>query len=298
MKLEGGSLVGEHVRYDNVFVPDGCFLECEDVLEKLSHVGHKIEPCIGRENRFIQARKLIFEDGEGYLICNFANETVSETVTVGSDKTPYFVDIQSGETYRVDFLREGNLIRVPISLSRGDGFLLYLTDSEIDCSPRPEFERVCEVKEVKSYISRRYVIDSHKGPQNIYPERSDREEPFAPWDDDFSGEVSYDTVIDEDVEDAYLSLGAVNHWAKIYVNGEKRAEVTMPPYMAKLGDVHKGDELKIVVANTIAQACTHTDYFEVQDRRDVGTYHAKMKLMEAKAPAGGLWGPIVICKKK
>ena len=298
MKLEGTSLVGEHVRYDNVFVPDGCFLECEDVLEKLSHVGHKIEPCIGRENRFIQARKLIFEDGEGYLICNFANDTVSEQITVESEKTPYFVDIQSGETYKVDYQRESNTIKLPISLSRGDGFLLYLADKEIDALPMPAFEKVCDITCVKSYISRRYVIDGERGPQNIYPERVDREEVFAPWDADFSGEVTYETVVGEEVDGAYLSLGAVNHWAKIFVNGEKRAEVTMPPYRAYLGDLKSGDEIKIVVANTIAQACTHTDYFEIKDKRDVGSYHDKMKLLEAKAPAGGLWGPICILRKK
>ena len=299
MELEGSSLVGEHVRYDNVFLPDGCFLECEDVLEKLSHVGHKTVPCIGRENRFIQARKLIFEGGdEGYLICNFANGTVSETISVESGKTPYFVDIQSGETYRIEFEREGDVIKVPISLLRGDGFLLYLTDSELDVQSRPEFEAVCEISDAVSYISRRYVIDSEKGPQNIYPERVDRPEPFAPWDADFSGEVTYEAVVCGDFEDAYLSLGEVNHWAKIYVNGEKRAEATMPPYMAKLGELRNGDKLKIVVANTIAQACSNTDYFEVQDKRDVGSYHPRMNLREAKAPRGGLFGPLKICVKK
>jgi hypothetical protein len=82
------------------------------------------------------------------------------------------------------------------------------------------------------------------------------------------------------------------------VNGDKRAEATMPPYRAYLGDLKAGDEIKIVVANTIAQACTHTDYFSVQDRRDTGSYHDKMKIMEAKAPAGGLFGPVCILKKK
>ena len=297
MRLEGSSLVGEKVRYDNVFVPEGCFLEDEAVLAKLEKVGKEIVPCIGRESRFIQARKLIFGDGEGYLICNFANETLSETVTVESDKTPYFVDIQSGETYKVEYKRDGERIMLPVALSRGDGFLLYLTDKEIDAEPMPRFEQVCEISDIKSYISRRYIIDSHKGPQNIYPERVDREDAMAPWDEDFSGEVSYEFAVGEDVKDAYLSLGRVNHWTKIFVNGERRAEATMPPYRAYLGDLCKGDVVTVAVANTNAQACTHSDYFEVQDRRDVGTYHPKMKVMEAKAPAGGLFGPVSILKK-
>ena len=215
MKLEGTSLVGEHVRYDNVFVPDGCFLECGDVIEKLAKVGKKITPCIGRESRFIQARKLIFRDGEGYLICNFANETVSETITVESEKTPYFVDIQSGEVYLVEYERDGAYIKLPINLSRGDGFLLYLTDSEVVALPMPEFEVVCELSNVKSYVSRRYVIDSENGPQNLYPDRVDRQDALAPFDEDFSGEVSYEITACADIDAAFVSLGSVNHWAKI-----------------------------------------------------------------------------------
>ena len=105
------------------------------------------------------------------------------------------------------------------------------------------------------------------------------------------------TVIDEDYDDVYLSLGKVNHWSRIYINGVKIADATMPPYFVRLGDVHKGDQLKIVVANTISQACTHTDYFEIQDKRDVGGYHGTMKRWEAKAPAGGLFGPVVLKKR-
>ena len=298
MTLEGSSLVGENVRYDNVFVSEGAFLEPDDVLEKLSKVGKRIEPCIGRENRLIQARKLDFGDGdEGYLICNFANETVTETITVASEKKAYYVDIQSGETYFAEYERTGNVISLSISLSRGDGFLLYLTDKEIEVCVRPEYEAVCTFGGFSSYVSRRYVIDSEKGPQNLYPERVEREDAFAPFGEDFSGEVTYETQIDRDMTDAYLDLGAVNHWARIFVNEKQVAEATMPPYLARLGEVKAGDKLKIVVANTISQACTHSDYFVVQDKRDVGTYHDKMKLLEAKAPQGGLFGPVTLCKK-
>lgn len=298
MKLEGTSLIGDHVRYDNVFLPDNCFLESEDVLEKLALVGKNIEPCIERESPYTQARKLIFEDGsEGYLICNFANETVNEKICIRSNKTPYIVEIQSGETYLARYERDGEFIRLDATILRGDGFLLYLTDQEINAVSAPEFESVCEIKNINSYISRRYIIDSQKGPQNLYPERADRKDPLAPFDDDFSGEVTYETVVGEDVSDAYIELGEVNHWTKIFVNGKKVAAVTMPPYRAALGDIKKGDEIKIVVANTVAQACRNSDYFDVQEKRDVGPYHDKMKVLEARAPVGGLVGPIKILKK-
>lgn len=296
--LEGGSLVGENVRYDNVFCPDGCFLEKDEVLRKLALTSKLVEPCIGRKSRFIQARKLMFEGGdEGYLICNFANETLSETVTVESDKTPYYVDLQNGEKYLAEYESDGSFIKMRVTLGSGDGFLLYLSGNEQDAIPVPSFEAVCELRDVKSYINRRYIIDSQKCPQNIYPERVDRDDTFAPWDDDFSGEVTYEAAVDCDLGEAYVDLGSVNHWARIFVNGEKVAEATMPPYRAFVGDLRCGDILKIVVANTISQACCNTDYFTVQDKRDVGSYHDKMKLLEAKAPRGGLFDPIMLLRK-
>ena len=296
--LEGSSLVGEHVRYDNVFVPAECFLEKNDVLEKLAKTGKAIDPCIGRESRFIQARKLLFDDGdEGYLVCSFAGETLSETISIKSDKTPYIVDIGSGEKYFAKYQRDGGKIKLDLTFNRGDGVLIYLSDSEQDALPLPIFEKVGEINEMKSYIRRRYIIDSQNGPKNIYPERVDREDPLAPWDEDFSGEVTYEAVIDTDIDAAYIDLGAVNHWARIYVDGNQVAESVMPPYRAYVGDLKKGSRIEIIVANTISQACTHTDYFTVQDRRDVGSYHDKMKLREAKAPAGGLFGPVSILKK-
>lgn len=297
-RLEDGRLVGEHVTYENVFVPDGCFLELPEVMERLGAVGKEICPCIERESRFIQARKLVFDDGdEGYFICSSANETLSEVIGVESDKTPYIVDLGSGEMYFAEYTREGDKIKLPVTLLRGDGFLLYLSDKEQAARPVPKYETVEDITDLVSYVNRRYVIDPVSGPMNLYPERVDRAEPLAPWDDDFSGEVTYVAKIKSDCEDAAVDLGAVNHWSRIYVNERLMAEATMPPYRAHIGDVKAGDELKVVVANTISQACTHTDYFEVQDKTEIGSYHPKMKVWEAKAPAGGLFGPVRLLKK-
>lgn len=297
-KIEGSSLVGEFVRYDNVFMPDGAFLEESDVVEKIAKLGKRIEPCVERESRFIQARKLIFDGGEeGYFVCNFANQTLNETIGIKSDKTPYIVDVGSGEVYFTEFERDGDFVKIPVTLLRGDGVLIYFGDCAEIAIEKPKFEEICAVDNFKSFVSRRYIIDANDGPQNIYPERAYRADALAPWDDDFSGEVTYLASLGEDCDDAYIDLGDVKHWSRIYLNDKLVAEVTMPPYFTRLGNIKAGDELKIVVANTISQACTHTDYFTVQDKRDVGSYHDKMKLLEAKAPAGGLYGPVKIFKK-
>lgn len=89
-----------------------------------------------------------------------------------------------------------------------------------------------------------------------------------------------------------LDLGEVRHFAKVYLNDQKVDEVTMPPYRLMLGNLQEDDELKIVVANTIANVCHNAEFFALQDLAEVGPYHEKMIVHEAKAPAGGLLGPV------
>ena len=80
--------------------------------------------------------------------------------------------------------------------------------------------------------------------------------------------------------------------AKIYVNGEKRAEAVMPPYEKEIGYLKGGESLEIVVANTAANVTRSAPYFDIQDIADIGPYHANMKKAEQKAPNGGLLGPV------
>jgi hypothetical protein len=93
-----------------------------------------------------------------------------------------------------------------------------------------------------------------------------------------------------------LDLGEVRHFAKVYLNGSKVGEVTMPPYRIPLVGAKAGDELKIVVANTIANVCHDAEYFNRQHPADVGPYHENMIKQEALAPAGGLLGPVSVWK--
>ena len=80
------------------------------------------------------------------------------------------------------------------------------------------------------------------------------------------------------------------------INDKHIATSTMPPYSVYLGELKESNELKIVVSNTVANAYNNSDYFTVQDIRDVGIYHEKMKEYEAQASPGGLIGPVVIKK--
>lgn len=297
-RLEDGALVGEHVSYLNVFIPEGCFLEPSDVMEKLEAVGKNIVPDIARSNKYIQARRLHFEGSdEGYLICNLSGERVSDIVRIKSERYPYCVDLSSGDKYEPEFKREGDEILLNLELTRGNACFIYLSEREEGIPKMPSYECVSELEKLSSYVSRRYLLDKECGPINIYPERVCREDALAPFDKDLSGEITYEAEINTELLEAYLDLGEVCGAARIFLNGKKICEAVMPPYIAKLGAVKCGDQLKIVLANTIANACNSTDYFDVMDIRDVGCYHEKMKLEEEKAEQSGIFGPIRILKR-
>ena len=70
----------------------------------------------------------------------------------------------------------------------------------------------------------------------------------------------------------------------------------MPPYRIPIHHSMGGKELRIVVANTIANVCARSDYFDRHSNADVGPYHARMVKSEALVPGGGLLGPVQIRK--
>ena len=166
------------------------------------------------------------------------------------------------------------------------------------------------ITDIKGYINRRYTLDDINAPLNKYYTEADGEkiENLAPWDISCSGEATYTMTIPElGTKDGtvMLDLGQVHHFAKVYLNGEKVGEVTMPPYIIKLGcachKVKAGDELKIVVANTISNVCRNAKFFEPENTPPyyVGTYHANMRKMEEKySVPGGIIGPVSVYTAK
>ncbi len=296
-KVVNGSLASEFVTYDNVFIPKGEF-EPEEVIKKLSLVKSEFAPVAMRENAKTLIRHLLFEDGnEAYFITNTDGVTVSESIKIKSDKTPALLDLNSGELYEIAFIKEDGFIKINPTLLRGEAIMLYLSDGICPLNKIPVTENVLELKDFNSFISRRYLIDDTKGPYNEYFTSGEIKKGFYEWDEDFSGEVTYEITLPTLSEGEYIiSLGDVRHIAKIYVNGERRAEAVMPPYEVNIGSLKGGESLKIVVANTAANVTRNAPYFDLTPIANVGPYHANMKKAELKAPRGGLLGPVILKK--
>lgn len=292
--LDGGALVGEHVRYENVFVPIAG-MEPPAVIEKMSRTGKAKMPCIGRTNPKLLARKLILPGGdEAYFITNTDGITIEDTVTIPSAKALYTVDLSDGEVYIPAYTQANGEIRLPVHLTRGEGMMLYLTDAPIQAKPVPMLSPVCGITDFTSFVSRRYTIQN--GPHNEFFTDGEKSVGLAPWAENFSGEVTYTAALPTLPDGEYvLDLGEVHHIAKVYVDGEKIGEATMPPY--RLSIPAHGREMKIVVANTAANVTRDDPFFAESDPADVGPYHGFMSKDEGKAPAGGLLGPVMIYKK-
>ena len=287
-KKENRALIGAHVRYDSIFVPEITDLEPTEIMEKLAGLGSDTVPVIERKNEHISARKIIMPNGdELYFICNLSGESASETVLIHSAKAAYTVDIQSGELYVAEHSREDGAIKLPLSLSRGEGVLVYLTDGKVTAMTKEKYEQFAELSEDRAYISREYYIpDNAPCPENRYFKPMEKPIRLGEWEKSFSGEATYEFTLPVLPDGNILvDLGEVRHFAKLYLNGDPLAKLTMPPYTARLDGAKSGDSLKIVVANTVANACASTKYFEIQDIRDVGPYHEKMSIWEKEAPA-------------
>jgi len=301
--VENGVLHCGPVSYENVFVPEYLYhqdnLEKPEVLAKLQETGKSKLPCIGRKNPALAARKLLFADGsEGYFLCSSADEVIEEEITLISEKPLYLVNLHDGTLCIPEYVRDDAQIKLHIKLLRGEGLFLWLTDVPQEAQMKPEFAPAAELSDFTSYVNRKYELDPDNGICNRYFEAGEKRKGLYEWPPDFSGEITYTTVLPKVPEDSVLDLGEVRHFAKVYLNDRKLGEVTMPPYRISLAGAKAGDELKVVVANTIANVSHNAEYFSRQNPADVGPYHAHMRLSEKNAKAGGLFGPVIIEEKK
>lgn len=295
-EIKNGALLYNGLVYENVFVPE-CDLELNTVKDRLKMINHNLVPCVERTNSLIQARKLIFDDGEGYFICNTSGNTVNDTVKIQSDKTPYMIDLTNGEICGISFNKKGMEYEFDISLLRGEAMLLYFTDKEVDLkSVSKEF--VCELKDFESFVSREYKVDAKENIINTYYSSGKTKNGFYEWDKDFSGEVTYTLNLGSlDSGEYEIDLGDVKSIADVYIDEKIVGTAVHPPYKIRFRIEDKTEKkLKIVVCNTAAKVCRTSDYFDNQDILDVGPYHENMVIAEEKYGCGGFYGPVILSK--
>jgi len=292
-----GRLVGEYVSYNNIFVPQ-VSLEKDMVIEKMRNISQDICPDIICERYGVLGRKLVFEDGsKGYFVCNTSGDAISENITIQSEKIPYIIDLYTGDVMELKYNIYSGQIILPLRLLRGEGVMIWFPEKEPNQVQKIiQTEFYCHITKISSAITRRYEFSAEGGP--CYRDSNSQEvSGLYEWEKDFSGEVTYVCDLPDLQDGEYiLDLGEVRYHAKVFLNDNEVAEVTMAPYRILLHNAKSNDKVMIIVSNTMANACCNTDYFAMQDMREVGSYHCDMMKKEAEAPAGGLLGPIVLEK--
>ena len=294
-----GKLVTEHVVYEQVFVPEAAY-ELPEVTEKLRKLNRNIVPCVKRNCQAITARKLSYaDDCEGYFICSCHGETIHDTISIETCKYAYEIDLYTGDLYKLPCNRKDGQITFSVQLHRGEGIFVFLSPEPMEAEVRPEYRNLIQLDTFSSFVSRRFTLDPEKGPINTYYTDGDRQTGLSSWPADFSGEYTYLTTLPPlPNRELLLDLGKVNSFAQVYLNDKKIGEATMPPFTVPLAGAKEGDELKIVVANTIANVCHDADYLNNQPPADIGTYHVNMVKQEKRSPVGGLLGPVWIAEKQ
>ncbi len=297
-RVENGALICDHVAYENIFCAEG-ELELDEVVCKLRQISAELVPDLKRTNPLLQTRHLIFPDkSEGYFLFNQSGGVLCDRIEMESDKALCRMDLFTGERYVPPYERVGGSIVMELSLLSGEGMLLLLSDDGAPAMRMPEWEAVCPIEDIRSRISRVYILDYENGVKNEYPD-NEWQDGLVRWEDTFSGEAAYTFRLPALDDGEYrLNLGEVRHAARVFVNGQVIGEATMPPYTVGLGPVRGGEEVTVLVANTPANACAASDYFERHEAKDVGPYHARMVISEGREGRGGLFGPIMIERKR
>lgn len=291
--VENGVLKGGFVTYKNVFVPEILDFEKEEVTEKLALLKAEKKSDVKCGNFFIKSRKVIFDDGnEAILLCNTDGKTAKESISFTTDKFVYELDLRDGDIYEISHIKEKSTAEVQTEILRGDIKVIFLSTEKITAKKRNSGENYI-LRNPEKYISRRFEIDSVKGKIDTYCEEK------GCCSDAFSGEVTYKYILKDIPEGDYiLKTDKINYFAKVFVNGKKAGVSTLPPYALKLQGLKDGDELKIVVANTIANAVTSTEYFKLQDSKNVGPYHENMeKHEETDKTIPGIIGDVMLEKQ-
>lgn len=296
-KIDASRLVLTNVIYENILTPT-CDFEIPEVKNKLALIGKDPASDIERKSNYLLTRKMIFDNGdEGYFIVNTSNEKTEEIIKIPTDKNVYEIQISDGEAYSLMHTKNGDKTEIPISLLRGEGIFILASSEEKRVLKRDKKIHVADITNFRSYISRREVISCERGTANDYYESGEIREGLYEWDKSFSGEVTYTAHLPPMDDGEYIvELGEVRSTATVYVDEDLVGSTTLPPYFVKISNKKHGRDLKIVVANTPANECARTDYFDKMDVKDVGGYHPKMKFKEMQAKPGGLLGPVKISK--
>ncbi|MBQ8577963.1 MAG: hypothetical protein IJ449_08415 [Clostridia bacterium] len=292
-------LCGEHVSYRNVYTVPGKY-EPADVTDKLAALPADAQPEADGIPQGILVRRMDRTDGDT-LYLFFCESTESHTFrpVFRDTRTPCRLSLDDGRLYGISSQTQNGKTTLSLSLSRGECAVILFSDTAYETEAKSALGDGVPLAEFSARTVREVYLDGD-GLHAFLPTADFTHcvisaGALGAWDGTFSGEWDYRMTVPYDMPlGAVLDLGEVRYHARISLNGTPTAEKTFPPYRVSLPALKAGDVLTVRVANTAANACANTDFFDKNSPAWVGSYHAAMKLKEEKMPGGGLLGPVVL----
>ncbi len=296
-KCENGALIGEHVCYENVFMPEAAYEKAE-VKEKINTLNKNIVPD-AKCSSYLKTRFIDCEDKTYCFIFNESGEAVNENIFIKDSRSIYAINLITGEIYIPRHKKCGEGYEIDVTLTRGDGTVIMFSDEVISADILPKYDVLCDVEVQEACVLREYVIDEDCGITNTYFNEHEKSIDEINLDD-FSGQLLYEIKASTDIpEGAILDLGTVVSSAGVFVNNKSVGYNTMPPYQIKLPKILKGQIIKVKVENTGARACASTNFFIKTDHSYLCSHYQEFMVPEEKkANSIGIKGQIKILIQK
>ena len=282
---------GKNVKYDVIYAPY-CPYERENVKAELLKYKGEASPVLKCES-FVRYRCIEKDDERLYFVTNESGEYKKTVITLFENDNVYEIDLRNGKLYATNGKKTKNGVEIQLSLCRGEG-KMFLVTKRVLSALNIKYEKTAEIECKTARIVKRYTIKS-----GVNAETVDEEVQVGYMPKDFSGEVVYTAYVPKSLEHGNyrLELTEPRYFTKVFVDGQKVSEITMPPYVCDVR-LTGGEKIEIFVSTTYANACAVTDYFEKTDKIIIGQYSDRMIKHERNAPAGGFTGKINLYKIK
>lgn len=301
-ELAGDELRLGRARYQSIYVPECRFMP-EDVKQIIHGMKQTAEPVIACSSRDIRVRTRNMEDGSLLLMLfNESGKTQQADIGLPESDYVYLLDAENARAEKAEHALNG------LMFAPGEARFYLLSRSSI-----PEAEDPCVCRKVVVLLDQ-FTFRKKRGAwldQNGIHDRAYEEEGISCglgcWQTivgaAYSGEAVYSAQVrlhhPLEARKLYeLDLGRVECSARVTVNGKEAGFAWAEPKRVIFdGELAEGDmllEIEIEVANTLANQYNRIRPESMHPASEIGPYQERLQDLEANAPVGGLYGPVIL----
>ena len=300
-RADGALLLG-NARYERILIPE-CRYMPEDVRAKIEGMSGEAVPSVGCSSEMVRVRTRIMEDGSRlFMLFNESGAEIEADISLPVDGYVCRLDPEQlrAETASADL--KG--IRI---VSGGAEFFLCSRERLKEADPPIDSRRMLACPEKFTFRKQRTTWLDERG---IHTEKvSDMDIPVSLgcWQEiagrEFSGEAVYTAKIglDHPLKTGKLyevDLGRVEASARVFVNGKYAGTAWAEPKRVRFdGSAADGGRMltiEIEVADTLANQFITQPMDQMYPASELGPYQDRLRVLEEKAPIGGLYGPVVL----